>query len=106
MIQHFVFFKFKESAQPEAIQQHLQMFAALPALIPEIGSYTAGVALEGEQPKKFDTAHYVTFENQDDLAVYLPHPAHQAFIAANKANWQEVLVVDSQAISIERVSYE
>jgi hypothetical protein len=96
MIQHFVFFKFKKDTPQEAIDQHLSMFAALVNQIPQIAGYTAGLTVKGEQPQRFDTTHHVIFQTMSDLALYQPHPAHQAFIAANKAYWEEVWVIDSE----------
>lgn len=95
MIQHFVCFKFKEGASAEAIQQHLAMFAALKAKIPQIVDYAGGPTVSSEE-RKFDTAHNVIFASLDDLNIYQPHEAHQQFIEANKAIWDEVLVVDSE----------
>jgi len=101
MIQHFVFFKFKPGTPQEALTQHMAMFAELEKTIPQITGYQAGRVTESvEQPKRYDTAHCVTFATPEDLAVYLPHPAHQAFIEANKQNWADVLVIDSVADKI------
>ena len=95
MIQHFVCFKFKEGTSPEAVQQHLGMFAELQDQIPQIVDYAGGPVVPGEE-RKFDTAHNVVFATLADLNLYQPHEAHQQFIAANKAIWDEVLVVDSE----------
>jgi hypothetical protein len=99
VIQHFVFFKFKPGVSQAAVDQHLRMFAGLPGQITQISGYTAGlVRQEGEGPSAYDVAHYVTFASWEDLEIYLPHPAHQAFIAANRENWERVQVLDSQAV--------
>ena len=97
MFQRFVCFKFREGTPADAIQTHLNMFAALPGQIPEIVAYAGGrVVQDSEQPAQYDTAHYVTYATRADIDVYVHHPAHQAFIAANKPNWDNVLVVDSE----------
>ena len=97
MYQRFVCFKFKENTPQAAIQQHMEMFAALEAAIPQIVSYTGGRAFpDGEGAEKYDTAHYVTYRTQADIDIYFHHPAHQAFIEANKDHWDEVFVMDSQ----------
>jgi hypothetical protein len=98
MIQHLVCFKFKEDASAEAVQQHLDMFADLKDKISQIVDYAGGPVIPGEagEPRRFDTAHNVVFASLADLNIYLPHEAHQQFIAANKAIWEEVLVVDSE----------
>ena len=95
MMQHFVCFKFKDGTSPEAVQQHLDMFTELKDKIPQIVDYAGGPVVPGAA-QKFDTAHNVVFASLDDLNIYLPHEAHQQFIEANKAIWDEVLVVDSE----------
>ena len=96
MFQRFVCFKFKDGTPPEAIEQHMAMFAALQDRIPQIASYAGGMVVPGpDGPCPYDCAHYVTFAAQADIDVYFQHEAHQAFIAANKTHWDQVLVVDS-----------
>ncbi|MFN2234006.1 MAG: Dabb family protein [Anaerolineales bacterium] len=97
MYQRFVCFKFKEDSPPDAVIQHMDMFAALKNTIPQIVSYAAGKTFAGgEGDEKFDTAHYVTFQSKDDIDRYFHHPAHQEFIVANRDHWEDVLVVDSE----------
>jgi len=100
MYQHFVCFKFKENTPSTIIQRHLDMFAALKDAVPKIVTYAGGVTFSGgESADKFDTAHNVTFQTKEDIDIYFHHPAHQAFIEANKADWEEVLVIDSEITS-------
>ena len=100
MYQRFVCFKFKDNTPADAIQQHLEMFAALKEAIPQILNYAGGRSfLDGEGSEKYDTAHYATYRTKSDIDIYFHHPAHQEFIEANKSNWVDVLVVDSEIIS-------
>jgi len=100
MYQHFVCFKFIENTPPEAVQQHMDMFAALKGAIPQIISYAGGLTfLGGEGADKYDSAHNVIFQTKEDIDIYIHHPAHQAFIEANKDHWDDVLVVDSEITS-------
>ncbi|MBN2305008.1 MAG: Dabb family protein [Anaerolineae bacterium] len=97
MFQRFVCFKFKDGTAPEAIRQHMAMFAALKDTIPQIVAYAGGMVLQNSsEPYPYDSAHYVTYATQVDIDVYFHHADHQAFIAANKAIWDQVLVVDSE----------
>jgi hypothetical protein len=97
MYQRFVCFKFKEDTIPDAVKRHLDMFAALKNVIPQIVDYAAGMTFAGgEGDGKFDTAHYVTFQSKEDLDLYFHHPAHQEFIGVNQDHWEDVLVVDSE----------
>jgi len=97
MYQRFVCFKFKANTPPAAVHQHLTMFAALATTIPEIVSYAGGITFpEGEGADKYNTAHYVTYNTQEDIDTYFHHPAHQEFIQANQDHWEDVLVLDSK----------
>ena len=100
MYQHFVCFKFKEPLPSEAVQQHMELFAALKDAIPQIVSYAGGLTfLDGDGADKYDSAHNVTFRTREDIDLYIHHAAHQEFIEANKAHWDDVLVVDSEITS-------
>ena len=97
MYQRFVCFKFKENTPPDAITQHMDMFAALKNVIPQIVNYVGGTTfIEGEGNERFDTAHYVTYKSKDDIDLYFHHPAHQKFITVNQNHWENVLAVDSE----------
>lgn len=99
MFQWFVCFKFKEGTPQAAIDQHMAMFAALKDAIPQIVAYAGGICVEVEQPCQYDSAHYVTYATKSDIDIYFHHAAHQAFIEANKAHWDSVLVIDSEISS-------
>ena len=97
MIQRFVCFKFKENTPFERIEEHMDMFLALKTAIPQIVSYQGGLSYaDGEGSQKFDTAHYVSYNCKEDVDIYYHHEAHQQFIEKNKANWENVLVIDSE----------
>lgn len=92
-------FKFKENTPADAIQRHLAMFAVLKDAIPQIVSYAGGKTYTGnEGADRYDTAHFVTYMTEEDIGIYFYHAAHQKFIEANKAHWEDVLVVDSEII--------
>jgi len=97
MIQHIVCFRFKADAPPEAIQAHMDSFAALKDAIPQIASYRAGQTLPGDSYAKpdYDVVHVLTYRTRDDLDAYEVHPAHRAFGAANRAIWDNVLVINT-----------
>jgi hypothetical protein len=99
MYQRFVGFKFKESTPADAIQRHLAMFAVFKNAIPKIVSYAGGKTYAGsEGADRYDSAHYVTYMTEEDIGLYFYHAASQKFIEANKAHWEDVLVVDSEII--------
>ena len=84
--QRIVCFKFEPNASPESIQRHMDAFQALKGEIPQIVSYNGGrtVHLEDGTLPEYDSRHHVTFESQEDIAIYFHHPAHQRFIEENK----------------------
>lgn len=96
-IQRIVCFKFKAEASDTDRQRHMADFAALKENIAEIQSYSAGAGLSGDQgaAPQYDTLHYMTFASMADVDVYFDHPAHQAFIAANRHIWDDVLVLNA-----------
>jgi hypothetical protein len=98
MMQRFVCFKFKAGTPQDAIDEHMRMFAALQDVIPQIVTYAGGAVVRGDTdpPSPYDSAHVVTFAAREDIDAYFHHEAHQAFIAANKTFWDDVLVVDSE----------
>jgi hypothetical protein len=97
-IQRIVCFKFIEGVSEEAIGQHLQDFAGLKTAIPQIQEYRAGLTRPGDnnRPADYDVMHYMTFDSMEAIDVYIPHPAHQAFVARNRASWNGVLVLNSE----------
>ncbi len=95
--QRIVYFRFKPDATPNAIAQHMSHFARLKEDIPLIVSYRAGKTLPGDKgaAPEYDVMHYMTFGTEADIEAYFQHPKHKAFIQANKAIWDKVLVVNS-----------
>ncbi|WKN32401.1 Dabb family protein [Porifericola rhodea] len=97
-IQRIVAFKFKEGATKEAINQHMRYFEALSDSIPQILSYRAGSTfpVDYESTADFDVLHYSTFSSEEDIKIYFEHPAHQRFIKANQAIWDNVTVINAR----------
>ncbi len=96
-VQRIVCFKFKEGTSEEAIEQHMEDFAAMQPAIPQIIEYRGGRTKPGDnnRPPDFDTMHYVTYASMEDIDEYLPHPAHRHFIERNREIWANVLVLNS-----------
>lgn len=78
---HVVAFKFKASATDEQIQGIVDGFADLQNQIDTIIGYEHGVNVSPEGlDQGFTHVFIVTFRDQAGLEVYLPHPAHKAFV--------------------------
>lgn len=95
LLRHVVLFSFKEDSYPAGVKTVEDAFAALPGQISEIYDYEWGT---NNSPEGLDKGYthlfFVTFKSEADRAVYLPHPAHLAFVEVLKPHLREVLVVD------------
>ncbi len=94
-LRHVVLFKFKESSTEADIQSVEAAFSALPGKIPEIKGYEWGTNNSPEGlDKGFTHCFFLTFDSEEDRAVYLPHPDHKAFGDVLKPHLEDVLVLD------------
>ena len=94
-LRHVVLFKFKEGTDAEAITKVEQAFAELPSKISEIRNFEWGLNNSPEGLEKgFTHCFLVTFNSEEDRAVYLPHPDHQEFVKLLDGILDDVLVVD------------
>jgi len=92
---HLVLFSFKEDAAPEAIRKVEKAFAALPEKIDTIQDFEWGTDVSPEgKAKGFTHCFMVTFKDKAGLEAYIPHDAHQAFVAGLKDVLKDVLVID------------
>jgi hypothetical protein len=96
-IQRIVCFKFKEGTSEEAICRHMEDFAAMKGAISQIKEYRGGRTKPGDNNRvpDFDTMHYLVYDCMEDIDIYIPHEAHQNFIARNREIWENVLVLNS-----------
>ncbi|MEM6318942.1 MAG: Dabb family protein [Bacteroidota bacterium] len=94
-LRHVVLFKFKEGTAEADIKRVETAFSDLPNKIKEIKAYEWGTNNSPEGlDKGFTHCFFVTFSNEADRAVYLPHPDHQAFVEVLKPHLDDVLVLD------------
>lgn len=95
LLRHVVLFKFKDASTPADVKKVEDAFRALPSKIKQIKSFEWG---KNNSPEGLDQGFthcfFVTFKNEKDRAVYLPHPAHQAFVEVLKPHLDKVLVFD------------
>lgn len=94
-LRHVVLFAFKDDASPEDIRKVEEAFSALPGKIPQIKGYEWGINNSPEGLNDGLThCFFVTFDNEEDRAVYLPHPAHKAFVKILQPHLDKAVVVD------------
>lgn len=94
-LRHVVIFKFKDTASEADIKSVEEAFLGLPAKIPEIRDFEWGTNNSPEGlDKGFTHCFFLTFDSEEDRAVYLPHPDHKAFGAVLGPHLDDVLVLD------------
>ena len=94
-LRHVVLFKFKESSTDDDIKKVEAAFEKLPSQIKEIKDLEWGLNNSPEGLNKgFTHCFFVTFEDEEDRAIYLPHPAHKAFGGILGPHLEDVLVID------------
>lgn len=95
VLRHVVLFKFKENTSKKDIAKVEEAFAALPSKIPQIIGYEWGINNSPEGLNKGLThCFFLTFNSEEDRAIYLPHPDHKAFGAILTPHLEDVTVVD------------
>jgi Stress responsive A/B Barrel Domain len=95
ILRHMVLLKFKDDSSPEAIKKVEDAFRELPSKIKEIKSFEWGKNNSPENLNQgFTHCFFVSFQSDKDREVYLPHPAHKAFVEILKPQMDKVLVVD------------
>ncbi len=95
VLRHVVLFKFKDGTAPEDIKKVEDAFSALPSKIPEIKGYEWGINNSPESLNKGLThCFFLTFENEEDRGIYLPHPDHKSFGEVLGPHLDDVLVLD------------
>ena len=94
-LRHIVLFKFKKEAILEAIENIENAFIDLPNKIGAIQDFEWGLNNSTELLNKgFTHCFFVTFDNEEGKAKYLPHPSHKAFIALLEPHLDDVLVLN------------
>lgn len=95
---HVVCFKFKDGTSAEEVAKIETAFGELKGKIDTIVDYEWGTS-ENIEPLNDGFTHcfLVTFNDKKGLEAYLPHPAHQAFVALLKPSLDKVFVFDYTA---------
>lgn len=95
VLRHVVLFKFKGDATPAEVKKVEEAFRKLPSEIKEIKAFEWGTNNSPEKLNNgFTHCFFVSFRSEKDREVYLPHPAHKAFVEILKPVLDKVLVLD------------
>lgn len=94
-LRHLVMIKFKETSSAEDIAKVETAFAALPSQISQITDFEWGINNSPEGlDKGFTHVFFISFDDEEGRDVYLPHPAHKAFVEVLVTHLDEVMVMD------------
>src|SRR5262245_54697469 len=95
VLRHIVMYKFKPETTPAQIREVIDAFGGLPKKVDTIIGYEAGtnVSKEGKS-EGFTHVFVVTFKTEADLAAYLVHPAHEAYVKVVRDRRDKVVVFD------------
>jgi hypothetical protein len=95
VLRHVVLFQFKDSSDKADVAKLVDEFRGLAKKIPFIVDFEYGVNNSPEGLNEGLTHCFlVTFKSEKDRDAYLPHAAHQAFVAQLKPHLEKAVVVD------------
>jgi len=96
MFEHLVSFKFNENYTKEHERKLLDKIATFKAHIPGIVEITAGVNTTGEteQIQGYTLGLRVTFQDEEALRAYGPHPVHREYVQMLDGIIDNVIVID------------
>jgi Stress responsive A/B Barrel Domain len=95
LLRHVVLFAFKPTATRANIANIEAAFAALPGQIREVRGFEWGTNVSPENlANGFTHCFVVTFADAAGRDIYLPHPAHKAFVVMAGPSIEKALVVD------------
>lgn len=94
-LRHVVLFKFKDTSTEAQVKEVENAFRKLPEQIKQIKNFEWGTNNSPENlAQGFTHCFFVTFASEEDRAIYLPHPAHKAFVGVLGPHLDKVLVID------------
>jgi hypothetical protein len=95
LLRHVVLFKFKETSSADDVKKVEDAFRVLPRQIKAIKAFEWGKNNSPENlNQEFTHCFFVSFKSEKDREIYLPHPAHKAFVEVLKPHLDKVLVID------------
>ncbi len=79
-LRHVVLFKFNEQATENDKESVTKAFAKLAVEMPGVDAFECGTNVSPEGlGQDFTHCYMLTFHDEKDRDLYLPHPAHKAF---------------------------
>ncbi|MBN8822109.1 MULTISPECIES: Dabb family protein [unclassified Spirosoma] len=94
--QQIVCIKFKKGVESQAVERHMNGFAALKHEIPQIVNYTSGkTILPNQAVSDYDVVHYLTFQSEGDIKNFEKSEAYKQFVSENQGIWEKTLIVNA-----------
>lgn len=95
VLRHMVMYKFKDNLPPADLKEVVDTFAGLPKKIDTIIGFEHGTNVSREGKSDGLTHCFVvTFRDEQGLATYLDHPAHQHYVEVARDRREKVVVFD------------
>ncbi|MBX2843399.1 MAG: Dabb family protein [Flammeovirgaceae bacterium] len=95
LLRHVVLMKFKDETTEKQLKVITDSFDELPSKIKEIHDFEWGTDVSPENLQQgFTHCFFVTFKDDKARDIYLPHPAHKAFVDLASPSIDKVCVVD------------
>ncbi|MCH2114116.1 MAG: Dabb family protein [Pirellulales bacterium] len=95
VLRHAVFFKFKVESSEAEVKRVVDAFRGLPAAIDVVTDFEWGTNNSPENLNdEFTHCFLLSFHDEAGRARYLPHEAHQAFVAVLRPHLEKVFVCD------------
>ena len=95
LLRHVVLFKFKDGTSAEQAGAIEEKFCGLKSRVPGILDLEWGTNVSPEKlDQGFTHCFFLTFPDAAARDAYLPHPAHQEFVALARPHLEKVLVID------------
>ena len=101
MLTHIVVWKYLTEATQEARAEHIRRLNALPPLIPEIESFSAGFDTLN-LPRSYHTGLVALFRDRAALDAYTVHPEHVKVAEIGRSISEHVVSVDFETPSVEK----
>ena len=96
MLTHIVVWKYKSEVEQEVREEHVLMLRALPPVIEEIESLSAGFDVV-KLPRSFDSGLVAVFRDRAALEAYTIHLEHIKVAAFGKTISEQVASVDFES---------
>ena len=95
VLKHIVMYKFKEDQTPAQVEEVVDAFGMMIPQIDAVIGFEHGTNVSQEMKSEgFTHVFVVTFKDEAGRAIYLKHPAHDAYVMVVKGRREKVIVLD------------